>query len=547
MGGGNSPLFIRSLNPSNSSHVSWPSASGHGPSHAHRSNAPFQTLQNMSDEVHGKGKGATGDKPSETATVAATATAPHDATNGIMAHAGTTAENEATAANDDLALDKEDVMEIERITEEGQRKGGNQQKKAVSDNKAASATTATAEKNGESASATTSKPAGAKKAASAASDTSTGARSAPPSNAPKEIEVLDPALNYQQVRVLKSVSEGNRVMGVSRHMLSKVCDAGGGVINSDKFGTKYFYRYTAAATAPPAAAKAKVGRSTAGPGSQQQHLTAAALRRHDESHQYHHHHHLKQQQYQPQANQPTGNMVGKQTEPQKKAAAVSSQFYGGTFPFYSAQSGPPPPSAIGYLNSSILRATMSASASAPRQEAKSTLRRPSTGVSSGASSAKMVSYSAYPPTQFPSAEEIEASIPANASSIFHVLDRRINFDNFSKDASFYSLLRGWIKDDPYRSDASMHKQLLAGGDWVQANEDGRDDRPKKRQRAIAAPVDVLALLRQQKGSTDQPTMVELRTEHVARAKEIQLEARKLDRLKMARARESLERRYGVTL
>ena len=520
----------------------------------------------MSDKVHGvgddKGKGATGDKPSETATVASTA--PHDATNGIMAHAGTN-----TAANDDLALDEEDMMEIERITEEGQRKGGEQQKKVVSDNNAATATTATAEKNGESASATTSKPKGAKKAASAASDTSTGARSgnkreragssasasalastasAPPSNAPKEIEVLDPALNYQQVRVLKSVSEGNRVMGVSRHMLSKVCDAGGGVINSDKFGTKYFYRYTAAATAPPAAAKAKVGHSTAGPGSQQQHLTAAALRRHDESHQYHlHHHHLKQQQYHPQANQPAGNMAGKQTEPPKKAAAASSQFYGGTFPFYSADSGPPPPSAIGYLNSSILRATMSASASAPRQEAKSTLRRPSTGDSSGASSAKMVSYSAYPPTQFPSAEEIEASIPANASSIFHVLDRRINFDNFSKDASFYSLLRGWIKDDPYRIDASMHKQLLTGGDWVQANEDGRVDRPKKRQRAIAAPVDVLALLRQQKGSTEPPTMVELRSEHVARAKEIQLEARKLDRLKMARARESLERRYGVTL
>ena len=345
-------------------------------------------------------------------------------------------------------------------------------------------------------------------------------------------------------------------MGVSRHMLSKICDSGGGMINSDKFGTKYFYRYThsggAAKAAPSASAasKKKVGHaSTAGPGSKKQHLTAAALKRHDESHQYQYQQQL--QQYQPQeVKQPAGGKVGKQTEPPKQAAAASSQFYGGTFPFYSSQSGPPPPSAIGYLNASILRATMSAAAaSAPRQEAKSTLRRPSTAASSAASNARMVSYAAYPPTQFPSVEEIEASIPANASSIFHVLDRRINLDNFSKDASFYSLLRGWVRDDPYRCDASMHRQLLAGGDWVQSNEgDGVGvERPKKRQRSNGGPVDVLAFLQQLKGSTEQPNMVELRREHVAWAKEIQSEARKLDRLKMARAKESLERRYGVTL
>lgn len=521
----------------------------------------------MSNDAYGS------DKPSEAA-----ATSLLDATNGTEAHAGTAKKNEAAANEDDLALDEEDMMEIEKIAAEDERKEAEQQKQAASGNIVASVTTTVAAENMKAAASAKSashQPTGAKKAASTNSNNSAGTNSnkrertissasastasAPPSNAPKEIEVLDPALNYQQVRVLKSVSEGNRVMGVSRHMLSKICDSGGGVINSDKFGTKYFYRYcnnpknsgNAAAKAPPAASKAKVGRSTrptstAGPGSEQHHLTAAALKRHDESHQYQYQQQL--QQYQSQAKQPAYNKLGKQTEPPKQAAAASSQFYGGTFPFYSSQSGPPPPSAIGYLNASILRATMSAAAaSTPRQEAKSTLRRPSTVASSAASNAKMVSYAAYPPTQFPSVEEIEASIPANASSIFHVLDRRINFDNFSKAASFYSLLRGWVQDDPYRCDASLHRQLLAGGDWVQVSEDDSAQRPKKRQRANGGPVDVLAFLQQLKGSTEQPTMVELRREHVARAKEIQSEARKLDRLKMARAKESLERRYGVTL
>lgn len=497
--------------------------------------------------------------------------APLDATNGTMAHVGAAESHEAAAAanDDDLAVDDEDMVEIERIAAEDERKEAEQQKQAASGNNVAAATTTVAAAAAKNKAASAKSATGAKKAASSSSVNSKGAESskralagssasasastasAPPSNAPKEIEVLDPALNYQQVRILKSVSEGNRLMGVSRHMLSKICDSGGGVINSDKFGTKYFYRYThsGGATKAPsasAASKAKAGHSTAGPGSKQQHLTAAALKRHDESHQYQYQQQL--QQYQPQAKQPAQNKLGKQTEPPKQAAAASSQFYGGTFPFYSSQSGPPPPSAIGYLNASILRATMSAAAaSAPRQEAKSTLRRPSTADSSAASNAKMVSYAAYPPTQFPSVEEIEASIPANASSIFHVLDRRINFDNFSADASFYSLLRGWVQDDGYRCDASMHRQLLAGGDWVQVSEDDSMKRPKKRQRANGGPVDVLALLQQLKESTEQPKMVELRREHVAWAKEIQSEVRKLDRLKMARAKESIERRYGVTL
>lgn len=300
--------------------------------------------------------------------------------------------------------------------------------------------------------------------------------------------------------------------------------------------------YADAAAAPPAVAPKENTGSNVGTSeplqktavAKQPHLYAAVLKRHNDSHQ--------KQQEQQQQQQPE-KKTGKQTEP----AVASTQFYGGTFPYYSSVSGPPPPGAIGYLNASILRAT-TAAAAAPRQ-AQPSIRRPSASTSTAASTARMVTYSAYPPTNFPSVEEIEASIPADASSIFHIMDRRINFDNYTKDASFYSLLRGWVQDDPYRCNPLMNGQLLTGGDWAQVDggHTSSVERPKKRRRVNDESVDVLALLQKQQGNTEQPTLLELRSEHVARAKKIHEEARKLDQLKMANARESLGGRYGITL
>jgi len=47
-------------------------------------------------------------------------------------------------------------------------------------------------------------------------------------------------------------------------------------------------------------------------------------------------------------------------------------------------------------------------------------------------------------------EQIEESIPEDASSVFHIYGRRVNFDMHKKDASMYSLLRSWVQDDPFR-------------------------------------------------------------------------------------------------
>ena len=54
--------------------------------------------------------------------------------------------------------------------------------------------------------------------------------------------------------------------------------------------------------------------------------------------------------------------------------------------------------------------------------------------------------------------EIKSAIPKDATSVFHVLDRRVNLDALdAADASkkdvnvpMYALLRAWVQDDPYR-------------------------------------------------------------------------------------------------
>ena len=44
--------------------------------------------------------------------------------------------------------------------------------------------------------------------------------------------------------------------------------------------------------------------------------------------------------------------------------------------------------------------------------------------------------------------------------IFHVFDRRINFDSFPPNASFHFLLRSWVEDDLYRKMPPSYINLL---------------------------------------------------------------------------------------
>ena len=449
------------------------------------------------------------DQTQGTATAAAPTTSP---TNGIMKGADHAAAPAPTANKEDgdtanLELYEEDMMEIERIAEEDQKK------EAAPGNGSASNSAAAA-----------------------------GTSAATTANVGKEVAV-DTAGNDAKGENEASSKAASEPEPANKATSSS---AGDGSTRSTSSSKKDGNDDSDAAAAPPAVAPKENTGSNADASkpmqktaaAKQPHLSAAVLERHNDSHQKQQQQQQRQQQQQPE----------KKTDKQIEPAVASTQFYGGTFPYYSSVSGPPPPSAIGYLNASILRAT-TAPAAASRQ-AQPSVRRPSASTSTAASTARMVTYSAYPPTKFPSVEEIEASIPADASSIFHIMDRRINFDNYTKDASFYSLLRGWVQDDPYRCNPLMNGQLLTGGDCVPVD-DGHTrsvERPTKRRRVNdEPPVDVLALLQKQQGNTEQPSLLDLRSEHVARAKKIHAEARKLDQLKMASARESLAGRYGITL
>ena len=448
------------------------------------------------------------DQTQGTATAAAPTTSP---TNGIMKGAGHAAALAAPTTNKEdgdssnLELYEENMMEIERVAEEDQKKEAAPGKGSASNSAAAGTSAATT------------------------------------ANVGKEVAV-DTAGNDAKGENEASSKAASEPEPANKATSSS---AGDGSTRSTSSSKKDGNDDSDAAAAPPAVAPKENTGSNADASkpmqktaaAKQPHLSAAVLERHNDSHQKQQQQQQRQQQQQPE----------KKTDKQIEPAVASTQFYGGTFPYYSSVSGPPPPSAIGYLNASILRAT-TAPAAASRQ-AQPSVRRPSASTSTAASTARMVTYSAYPPTKFPSVEEIEASIPADASSIFHIMDRRINFDNYTKDASFYSLLRGWVQDDPYRCNPLMNGQLLTGGDWAQVD-DGQTnsvERTKKRRRVNDEPVDVLGLLQKQQGNTEQPTLLELRSEHVARAKKIHAEARKLDQLKMASARASLAGRYGITL
>jgi hypothetical protein len=140
-------------------------------------------------------------------------------------------------------------------------------------------------------------------------------------------------------------------------------------------------------------------------------------------------------------------------------------------------------------------------------------------------------------------EQIRDAIPENASCIFHVMDRRVNLDAFAPDASFYSLLRAWTLDDPYRQIPPPGSNIL---DLVSMPSDRREPlkrsnviQLKKRTREVKGSVNVLAKVKAQYQSST-PSMNSLRHELVLKSRLLKQEKRKEDMTWMQASRASLK-------
>lgn len=139
-------------------------------------------------------------------------------------------------------------------------------------------------------------------------------------------------------------------------------------------------------------------------------------------------------------------------------------------PLHRRNFGPSSPTSSAKIQATLLKArqkTLAVARSSPKPSARSLQKSPSKPrvgpfSQSGSSSSGSAPFG-YPNYQITS-EQIMEAMPENASSIFHIMDRRINFDALPPDASFYSLLRSWVQDDPYRKIPPSGSNLLEYAD-----------------------------------------------------------------------------------
>jgi hypothetical protein len=142
----------------------------------------------------------------------------------------------------------------------------------------------------------------------------------------------------------------------------------------------------------------------------------------------------------------------------------------------------------------------------------------------------------------PSAKMIADSIPSNASAVFHIFDRRINLDNHDSNSSFYSLLRSWVQDDPYRNSVHSGSRLL---DHVSLSPIHREETnciavKKKKRNVGMSEVDVLLVVKKGQFESSSPDRGRLLFDHVKRAKRRKLEVQREIDEKMKRSRKCLK-------
>ena len=151
-----------------------------------------------------------------------------------------------------------------------------------------------------------------------------------------------------------------------------------------------------------------------------------------------------------------------------------------------------------------------------------------------------------------STKDICQAIPKNASCVFHVLDRRVNFDAHPSDSSMYSLLRSWVQDDPYRqippqsADQTEYSDARSRHTYMSSlsRADRRLGDSHAQRNRMYEEVDTLYKLAIAK--TVSPSFRVLRKDLVTKARRAKKEHLRLRSVRTAAARESLKRR-GIIL
>jgi hypothetical protein len=130
-----------------------------------------------------------------------------------------------------------------------------------------------------------------------------------------------------------------------------------------------------------------------------------------------------------------------------------------------------------------------------------------------------------------SPQVISEAIPKEASSVFYVLDRRINLDAFGNDASFYSLLRAWVQDDPCRYTSPEDHNPFNFSLRVDNSEEGKIDGSKVSSPSAPEKLDLLSVVRDgtannRANTTKLTKSMLLETNFIHRPKERKQELRK---------------------
>ena len=138
-------------------------------------------------------------------------------------------------------------------------------------------------------------------------------------------------------------------------------------------------------------------------------------------------------------------------------------------------------------------------------------------------------------------EDIRNAIPEDASCVVHIMDRRVNFDACSPDASCYTLLRSWVQDDPFRQIPPPCSNIF---ECISLPSERRAENtpaiPKTKPVKVTGTCDVFSSMKTDETKSKLPSVTSLRDELVVKSKRLRYTKQRVDKAWMKASRQSLK-------